>query len=165
MIKIGQIVVTKNSGVCKIITEEEMNFGAGIKKYYVLRPVFAKDQSSKVYIPADQNGLLRPLMKKEEILDVIDTMPKMEKIWFNDQKERRSKFDEIYRRGNIYEICQLVKSLYLHNEELKLSKHTLSMLDREYLNKLKEGVYQEFSLALDIPYEEVDNYIEKRISC
>lgn len=39
------------------------------------------------------------------------------------------------------------------------------MLDREYLNKLKEGVYQEFSLALDIPYEEVDNYIEKRISC
>ena len=32
MIKIGQIVVTKNSGVCKIITEEEMNFGAGIKK-------------------------------------------------------------------------------------------------------------------------------------
>ena len=37
MIKIGQIVVTKNSGVCKIITEEEMNFGAGIKNimFYV----------------------------------------------------------------------------------------------------------------------------------
>lgn len=164
MIKIGEIVVTKNAGVCKIITEEEMNFGAGPKKYYILRPVFAKDQTSKVYIPSDQENLFRPLMNKEEILKVIDTMPKMEKIWYTDQKERKSKFEEIYRRGNIYEICQLVKSLYMHNEELKLAKHTLSMLDRDYLNKLKEGVYQEFALALNIPYDEVDNFIEKRIN-
>lgn len=164
IMEIGDIVVTKNSGVCRIVAREEKNFGIGPKPYLILKPYFAKDtDQTKIYIPADNDSLIRPLMKKEEILKVIDAMPSLEKIWYSDQKVRKMKFEEIYKSGDIYQICQMIKSLYLHNEELKLTKHTLSMLDREYLNKLRDGIYQEFAVALGISCQEVDEYIAERI--
>lgn len=163
MIEIGQVVVTKNSGVCEVLGKEEMSFSVGKREYFILKPIFNEKNQTKIYIPIDQNNLIRPIMEKEEVLKIIDKMPKMERIWFNDQKIRKVEFEKIYRSGDIYMICQMVRSLYLHNEELKLAKHTLSMLDREYLNKLKEEIYQEFAIVLDIPYEKVEKYIEERI--
>lgn len=163
MIEIGQVVVTKNSGVCEIISKEEMSFSVGKREYFILKPIFNEQNQTKIYIPVDQENLIRPIMKKEEVLNIIDEMPKMKKIWFSDQKIRKTEFEKIYRSGDIYKICQMVKSLYLHNEELKVAKHTLSMLDRDYLNKLREGIYQEFAIVLELPYEKVEAFIEKRI--
>lgn len=161
---LGDIVVTKTSGVCRIVNKEEKDFGAGPIIYLILKPYFSLDEdTTRVYIPEKNNNLIRPLMTKEKVLSLIDEMPKLERVWYSDQKLRKSKFEEIYRSGDVNLVCQAIKSLYLHNEELKQNKQTLSMLDRDYLNKLRESLYQEFAVVLDIPFLEVDNYIAERI--
>lgn len=162
---IGDIVVTKDSGVCKIIDKEIKDFGIGPKTYLILRPYFAKEtDQSKIFIPEDNKNLIRPVMKKEEVLKVIDNIPLLESVWYTDQKIRRLKFEEMYRTGDVNKICQLIKTLVNRNEELKLSKHTLSMLDKEFLDKLKEGICQEFAIALNMPFESIESFIAEKVN-
>lgn len=165
MFEIGQVVVTKNSGVCKILGKEEKDFGAGIKCYYVLKPYFSADEdTTKVFIPEDRLDVnLRPVMEKEKVIGLIDSMPGIEKLWFSDPKIRRIKFEEIYKSGDLSKICQLVKSLYLQSQELRVAKKTLSMLDREFLMKLQNDIYQEFAVVLNLSPNEVENFISARI--
>ena len=61
------------------------------------------------------------------------------------------------------EYVKLLKSLYLQNEQLKLTKHTLSMLDKECLNNLKKAIFQEFAVAFELPFDEVESFISKQI--
>ncbi len=162
--KIGNVVVTKNSGVCTIVDKQEMSFGGKNKEYFILKPYFENEKNqTKIFIPCDNLTLIRPVLEKEKILEIINKMPKMTKIWDNDQKIRKAKFEEIYKSGDLYGICQIIKSLHLQNEELKLTKHTLSMLDREYYDSLKKGIYQEFAVSLGINYDEVETFIFNQI--
>lgn len=165
MFEIGQAVVTKNSGVCKISGKEEKDFGAGSKCYYVLKPYFGADgDTTKVYIPEDRLDVnLRPVMEKNKVIDLIDSMPTIEKLWYSDPKIRKLRFEEIYKSGDLSKICQLVKSLYLQSQELKVARRTLSMLDREFLVKLQNDIYQEFAVALDLSPSEVERFISARI--
>ena len=80
MFEIGQIVVTRNSGVCQIISEEEINFGVGSKKYLILKPFFVNDdKATKIFIPYDNiKSNLRKLISKEEVYTLIDSISKME---------------------------------------------------------------------------------------
>lgn len=162
---IGDIVVTKNFEVCKIIDKVIKDFGIGPKTYLILEPYFAKQTTQdKIFIPENNKNLIRPIMEKEEALKVINNIPQLENVWYSDQKERKMKFEEMYKTGDANKICQLIKSLIKHNEELKLTKHTLSMLDKEFLDKLKEGICQEFSIALNIPFESIERFIAEKVN-
>ena len=162
--KIGDIVVTKNSGVCIIVDKQEIVFGGNTKEYFILNQYFENENNrAKIFVPCDNLSLIRPVINKEKVLEIIRQMPLMEKIWDNDQKIRKAKYEEIYKSGDIYGICQIVKSLYLQNEQLKLTKHTLSMLDKECLNNLKKAIFQEFAVAFELPFDEVESFISKQI--
>lgn len=162
---IGDIVVTKNFEVCKIIDKVIKDFGIGPKTYLILEPYFAKQiTQDKIFIPENNKNLIRPIMEKEEALKVINNIPQLENVWYSDQKERRMKFEEMYKTGDANKICQLIKSLIKHNEQLKLTKHTLSMLDKEFLDKLKEGICQEFAIALNMPFESIERFIAEKVS-
>jgi len=166
MFKIGQIVVTKNSGVCQIVSEEEINFGVGNKKYFILKPYFLNDdKGTKIFIPYDNAELnIRNLLNKNEVLDLINSIPQIEKIWITDPKMRRIKFEEIYKSGDLKKIFQIVKSLYIQNEELKENKKTLSMLDREFFIKLQNDIYQEFAVILDKNISEIENFVLSKMA-
>ncbi len=161
MFNIGQIVVVKNSGVCSIVSKEKMNFGMGETEYFVLKPYFSNANSTKLYIPEDKAVLnLRELVSREQVINLINSMPGINKVWYNDSKIRKQKFEEMYKSGDLKLLCQLVKSLYLQNEELKLNKKTLSIIDREFLDKIQAEIYQEFAVALQIKPEEVEGFIK-----
>lgn len=166
MFEIGQIVVTKNSGVCQIVSEEEINFGAGNRKYFILKPYFiTDDKGTKIFIPYDNaNDSIRQLLSKNDVLELIDSIPTMERSWITDPKSRRLKFEEVHKSGNLRNIIQVVKSLYIQNEELKESKKTLSMLDKEFFVKLQNDIYQEFAIVLNMELSEVAKYIIARIA-
>lgn len=165
MFEIGQNVVSKNSGVCKIVDKERKDFGIGEQMYFILEPCFRADSAlSKVYIPEKSaETQLRYVMEKQEVLSLIGTLSSLERLWYADPKIRRQKFEEIYKSGNIQKICQLIKSLYLQNEEMKKLKKTLSMLDRDFLDKLQKDINEEFAIALDMDLAEVPSFINRQM--
>ena len=100
---IGDIVVTKNFEVCKIIDKVIKDFGIGPKTYLILEPYFAKQTTQdKIFIPENNKNLIRPIMEKEEALKVINNIPQLENVWYSDQKERKMKFEEMYKTYIIY---------------------------------------------------------------
>ena len=38
------------------------------------------------------------------------------------------------------------------------------MLDKEFLDKLKEGICQEFSIALNMPFESIERFIAEKVN-
>lgn len=165
MFKVGKAVVTRSAGVCKIIAVENHDFGIGEQPYFVLTPLFPKNaNATKTFVPESKAEMsLRPVVKKADVLKIINSMPSIEKIWYSDPKIRRTKFEEIYKSGDLLKICQIIKSLFLQKEELKTNKRTLSMLDHEFLLKLRNDINEEFAVALKITPAEVDKMISEKM--
>ena len=161
MFEIGQKVVSKNSGVCIINHKELKNFGIGEQEYLVLEPYFKTGTgTSKIYIPeAKAEEQLRGLLDKNEVMTIIKKMGMIEKIWYTDPKIRRQKFEEIYRTGDVLSICQLIKSLYAQSEIMKQQKKTLSMVDREFLDKFVKDIHEEFAIVLDKDVRDIPKFI------
>ena len=86
-----------------------------------------------------------------------------ERVWESDPKVRRQKFEDMYKSKDLKTICQLIKSLYLQNEELKKIKKSLSMLDKDFLDKLQTDIIEEMSLVFEISLEESKELLEKSL--
>ena len=163
MFKVGQKVYSQTSGVCVISLMEKKNFGIGEKEYLVLESIFKK-QSLKTFIPADKaDTQLRNLITKKEAKDLLKYIKTAERVWESDPKVRRQKFEDMYKSKDLKTICQLIKSLYLQNEELKKIKKSLSMLDKDFLDKLQTDIIEEMSLVFEISLEESKELLEKSL--
>lgn len=163
MFKVGQNVYSQTSGVCIISSIEEKNFGVGEVKYFVLESIFKK-QASKTYIPVDKADVqLRKLITKKEAKELLKYISKAERVWENDPKQRRQMFEEMYKSRDLKNVCQLIKSLYLQSEELKKQKKSLSMLDKDFFDKIQRDVIEELSLVMGVSIEEARNVFEESL--
>lgn len=163
MFKVGQNVYSQTSGVCVISSIEEKNFGVGEIKYFVLESIFKK-QTSKTYIPVDKADVqLRTLITKNEAKKLLKYIAKAEKVWENDPKQRRQMFEDMYKSKDLKSRYQLIKSLHLQNEELKKQKKSLSMLDKDFFDKIQRDIVEELSLVLEVSLEEARKTFEKAL--
>ena len=121
MYKIKECAIHKSAGA--VVVEEiiSRDFGTGSKEYYYLKPLFpnAVNKTLEIYLPIDKaDEFLRKPLSKEDVLSLIQAIPSMEKVWYNDAKTRKAKFEEIYHNGNIEDLCKLVKLLYIEQDFL-----------------------------------------------
>ena len=78
MFEVGDLMMHGARGVCKIknITELDWDVAEKGRQYYVIEPVFKGDT---FYAPVGNDRVyMRPVMSKEEILSLIDSMPEIE---------------------------------------------------------------------------------------
>lgn len=161
-----KVVYLRGNGIYEITERKMEDFGLGEKLYFTLTPI-SRLKNSKLliaYVPeSNACQFLRPIMNKEEVLALIDSFDTLDLLWYSDAKIRKQKYDEIYKSGDMKKICQIVKSVYLQNEETMSGKKPISNSDREYLVKINNDIYDEFSIALDIPFEDVESFITQRL--
>ena len=130
MYNIGTTVIYKNEGVCRITEITERRFKDKNIEYYVLKPVHKDD--SEIYVPKNNKELLskmRKILSKEEILELIKTMPDEENIWIADENERKEHYREILVKGDRTELVRLIKTLYLHKQNQKKTGKKLHIAD------------------------------------
>lgn len=166
MFKIGDKVTTKNYGVCVIETIEERVFGTEKKQYFVLGSLYENLFLSnvKIYILIDKaEEQMRHVLSKADVLSLIETFNDIEPIVISEFRARRNVFEELYKTGDIEKHCQLIKSLYLMDYELRSKKKTLSIKDKEYFEKIKKFVYDEFANALEISPQEVESFVNEKM--
>lgn len=151
MYNIGDYVVYKRD-VCKV---------KNIKKrenidYYELEPI--DDNSLKIEIPVNNNTLLRDLITKEEILELINKIPSIDIIECND-KLLESEYKKLLSTGNKEDLIKIIKTTYLRNKERLDNKKKISDKDNTYFQKAERILYNEFSIVLNMNYEETKEYI------
>ena len=160
MYNVGTTVIYKNEGVCKITEITERRFRDKNIEYYVLKPVHKDD--SEIYVPKNNKELLgkmRKILSKEEILELIKTMPDEESIWIADENERKEHYREILIRGDRTELVRLIKTLYLHKQNQKKTGKKLHIADEKFLKDAEHLLYDEFAFVFNISKDEVLPFI------
>jgi len=164
MFKINDTIIYGSEGVCQIVDIKENDFLGGKRTYYVIKPMGYN--ASTIYVPVDSELLVQKmhsLLSKNEINDLIDSLPKEPTHWIPNERERKEKYKELLSSGNRAELLNMIRTV--HNERIKReSLHKrLHMIDEHFLNDAEKCLYSEFQFVLKLKQDEVISYIMNRV--
>ena len=164
MFSIGEKILYGSVGVCEIKEICGKAFGGKLSDYYVLVPVY-KEQST-VYVPVDSEPLcekMRRLHTRDELDNLLNNLFDEEILWDDNKYTRRESFTAILEKGSLKSLFALRRVLDNHNNELMAKGKKLHIFDERVLGDVEKLIGEEFSVVLDIPKEDVKEYITGRI--
>ena len=154
MFKVEDYVVYKRN-VCKIVDIKDLKN----IPYYVLNPI--DDKTLTITVP-QTNNLIREIIKKEESLKLINSIPNIGIIDVND-KLIENEYKNLLNSGKLEDLVKIIKTTYLRNED-RLSNHKkIGEKDDNYFKKAEKLLYNELSISLGLSYEETKNYIKETV--
>lgn len=156
MFKKGEYLVYKRD-VCKVVEIKEKYINN--IDYYILTPL--EDESLKIQIPVD-NKLIRNLLLKEEVERIIKEIPNIEIIQCND-KMIENEYKKLLYSESHEDLIKIIKTTYLRNKERTDNNKKVGEKDQYYFEKAERILYNEFSIVLNIKFEEVRDYIKQKI--
>jgi CarD family transcriptional regulator len=163
MFKINDYVIYGLTGVCQITDIGKDEYAKdNDTQYYVLTPVFSSNMT--IRLPVNSRKVrMRPVMTKEQVLDLIATMPEQETLWTDDDRQRSASFQTALRSGKSEEWVKLIKTLYTEKETRSTMGKKLTKTDEDLMNNAERQLYQEFAIALGISPDEVLDFIQKYV--
>ncbi|MGN0141383.1 MAG: CarD family transcriptional regulator [Roseburia sp.] len=164
MFEIGEYIVYGSKGVCRIddITHLDISGADNDRLYYVLTPI--GDVNGKIYAPTDnQKVVMRRVISQEEARQLIRELPGIELLWVPDEKQREGKYKEALRACDYHAWVSIVKTLYLRKKERTAQGKKITVLDEKYMRAAENELYSELSVALEIPKEQMEDYIREQL--
>ncbi|MBR7148381.1 MAG: CarD family transcriptional regulator [Firmicutes bacterium] len=163
MFKKGDYIIYGNSGVCQVEDITIPDFmGDGTIEYYVLVPI---RDTGRIYIPVNTNKFMRPVITKKQAMELIAQIPSIQKAEYQVRDHRM--LSEQYKHSldshELSDLVQLIKTIYLKNEDLATRGKRPSNTDMQYMKKAEDLLHSELSIALGIPFHEVASFITTEI--
>ena len=157
MFKLNEYVVYKKD-VC-IVKEIKKNYFHN-KDYYILEPI--NDKTLKINIPTD-NKDLRNLITKEELTKIINKIPKVN-IITTDDKLIEMEYKELLKNNNLLDLVKIIKTSYLRNKKRLDNNKKVGEKDQNYFELAEKYLYTEFSIVLNLTYNDTKKYIIDEIA-
>ena len=164
MFKKGEYVVHGRSGVCVVdsITTMDMSEADKDQKYYVLVPV--KTPESKIFFPVDNDRIvLRAILTKNQARKVLRDMKKVEPVFIANDRQREVVYKEAIASCDCMKLAEIIKTLQVRSKEREKQGKRNTFVDDRYLKEAKDFLNHEFSIALEIDFDEIEDYIIERI--
>ena len=165
MFQVNDVIIYGTQGVCKITGTEEKALSGTKKTYFVLKPV--SDHGATIFVPTDNVLALkkmRPLLTKEEIDQLIDSMPGENGEWITNENERREHYKSILAKGDHLELIKMIKAIYAHKKQREAEGKRLHMSDERFFKDAEQILYHEFQYVLDLGgKEDLMTYIFDRL--
>lgn len=175
MFEVGSTVIYRNH-VCLIAGMHEKYFED--KDYYELHAVLEGSLKFYIVVSEAKQPAVRPAMNRQEALKLIEELPALEVI---DEAElnvagvgvsrsvaERQLKDEYARRVSQCsprELAVVVKSAYERIHERELTGKQPMSVDKKFLSLAEKLLYDELSVSLDMPREDVPDFIQERMAC
>lgn len=157
MFKKGDLLVYKKD-VC-VVEEIKDKYIKDIN-YYILTPI--TDKSLKIEIPTNSNAI-RDLITKERVDEIIKRIPSIETIK-TDSKTLENDYKKLMQSGTHEDLIKIIKTTYLRNKERLDNNKKTTDKDNYYFNQAETYLYNEFSVVLNLSYEETNNYIIEEVN-
>lgn len=164
LFNIGDYIVHGRNGVCKIEDITHIDISGADKKqlYYVLSPM--KTPGSKIFFPVDSDKvIMRAVVTKEEAENIVKSIESIEPAWIENERQRELKYKEAIGTCDCIQWISIIKTLYLRNQERLEQGKKITFVDDRYYKEAKQNLYDEFSIALGIDKDEVEDYIEQHM--
>jgi CarD family transcriptional regulator len=164
MFKVNEYVVYSSMGVYKIVDIiKDKDIDNNEIEYYVLQPAFNNNLTIKTPVNNPKVSM-RGVIKKEDVLSLIASMPETETVWIDDKRERSEDFKAALKSGESMEWARLIKTLYLEKQEKSDLGKKLWKVDEDVMKSAEKILNEEFAVALNIAPEEVPAFINDHIS-
>lgn len=165
MFQPGDLVVYGTTGVCRVeeITRPNVNTADRNKPYYLLKPLY---QDGVIYTPAENGKVaIRPVISEEEAESLIDLIPTIqaEVCHAPTLQALAQHYQSAMRSHNCKDLIELMMSIYTKRCQAEAQKRRLGMVDERYMKQAERLLYGELAIALDIPFDEVQPYIARRV--
>ena len=164
MFQAGQFIFYGSKGVCEVMDITTMH-REGIPEdrlYYVLRPV--NTQGGKVFTPVDNEKIvMRNLISKQEAEELIVSIPAIALLEVPSEKLREQTYKDCMRTWDCREYMRIIKTLRYRKRHRLANGKKVTATDERYLKAAEEALFTEFSVQLEVPRENIPDYIEERI--
>lgn len=158
MFKVNDYVIYKND-TCIIKNTKNMRG----RDYYSLSPI--DDLSLNIAVPIENNlGHIRSIISKSEVEQIISSIPMVECIEFENEKMFESEYKRILASGKYEDLIKIIKTSFLRNDARLLNNKRISEKDDFYFKKAEKILYNEFSIALGLTYDETKKYVIDRVT-
>lgn len=164
MFQVNDLIVYGNEGVCSVEEIRTLDM-TGIDKnklYYVLKPLY---RDGTIYSPIDSDVNIRKVITYEMARQFIEEIPNLEvkKFKNNSLRELNDYYKSYFATHSCSDLLHVIKTVYVKKCSLANDGKKLGQTDENYMRKAEELLYGEFAVALNIPRENVRDYIGKRV--
>lgn len=165
MFKTGDMVMHPGAGVCRIDSITEESFGGTTpRKYYVLKTVY-DNSPTVIHLPVDSDKIkLRKLLTCDDIRSIIHSVSVTEPFWIENSSERKEAFVRILQEGDYSKMLRMICEIHLQKSEKEKSGKKLYVSDSKVLQAAERIIHQEFAHILEIPPDEVADFIKKELN-
>ena len=126
-----------------------------------MRPCFQK--GSTLFTPVDnEKTIIRPVMSRDEAAALVDGIAGIEALLEKNDKEREKQYKEAIRSCDPRQWIRIIKTSYLRGQERIAQGKKATTVDERYFHAAEEQLYEELSIALDMPKEGMRAYIGAR---
>lgn len=160
MFQKNDYVIYRSNGVCMVKDIGPLDIpGVPAERiYYTLVPRYTKD--SQIFTPVDSTkAVMRPLICREDVMQLIEELPDIEPLWVTDEKQRETQYKETLRTCDCRELLRIIKTIYKRMQERIAEGKKVTASDERYFHMAEESLYGEFAIALGIEREEVKDFI------
>lgn len=158
MFQPNDYVVYGRSGVCVVEGTERI----GGQDFYCLRSLY---QGCRIKTPVNGKNPIRPVISKAEADALIDRIPSMETrtVSAGNTRDLSAKYRASILSQECEELIELTMTIYAKKQEAQRAKKKLSATDQAFLKEGEGLLFGELSVALGIPFDEVQHYIKNRL--
>lgn len=157
MFEIGEKIVFGSEGVFTVIEYTNSPIDKGDPRvFYVLRPLTGAE-GNRIITPSE-GGLtaMRAVIGREEALALIDKIPEIGIIEVSNERNRRDTYRAVMAEGRPDSMVSIIKTVRERRVSFAKQKRRLSETDADFESRAKHCLYSELSVALDIPYCDVE---------
>ncbi len=163
MFAVGDLLIYQETGVCRVEEIGPPPFAPKEKRdYYTLVPLRG---SGTIYVPVDSKVFMRPILSREEAEELIERLPEIQQahVENRDYRALAQQYREFLESHRCEDLVQLIKAVYFKTQKQSRAGKKPSKVDQEFGKRAKSLLHDELSAALGIPFEEVPEYIAKRL--
>lgn len=166
MFEVGDLILYGSTGVCELIDITILDFPYQEKNqnYYVLKPLY--HQQCVIYCPVDNPKVfMRPIISEEEAKQLIDMIPNIEAEAYHSTglRELINHYEAFMKTYNCADLIELTMSIYAKKKALEKQKRKFGAIDERFMKKAEKLLFGELAAALNLPKEEIPDYIVARI--
>ena len=164
MYAIGDLIVYGAEGVYRVedIGCPGIMPGDQSRTYYTLTPLFS---AGKTYAPVDSSVKMRPIMTGESARQLVHKMPSIQADVYEEDNLHKltDHYKSVIRTYDCEKLVRLIKAIYVKGKVLSEGGKKLGQVDQRFMKRAEDMLHEELSAALEIPKDDVRDYIEERV--
>lgn len=163
MFSAGELVVYGGEGVCRVeaVGPSAVSGTDRKKEYYTLRHL---SRTGQVLTPVDTKVLIRPVLSKEEAQELVEQLPDLtpEQPLPANPRAWKEYYQATVTSYDCRRTAALLQLLAKKRVQALRQGKKPGQMDERYEKRAEIQLYSELAVALDIPREEVEDYIRQR---